>query len=99
MIDLSTETLVPWQQAAKHVPGQPHISTLHRWRLKGVKGHRLETLSVGGRRFTSQQAIARFIDACNAPADAPAATPSFTVAQRQRMSDAARQELAAQFGI
>jgi hypothetical protein len=98
MIDLSTETLVPWQQAAKHVPGQPHISTLHRWRLKGVKGHRLETLSVGGRRFTSREAIDRFIVAGNS-SDAPAAAPSFTATQRQKMSDAARATLASEFGI
>jgi hypothetical protein len=97
MIDLSTETLVPWQQAAKHVPGQPHISTLHRWRLKGVKGHRLETLSVGGRRFTSREAIDRFIVAGNS-SDAPAA-PSFTATQRQKMSVAARATLATEFGI
>ena len=98
MIDLSTEALVPWQQVAKHVPGQPHISTLHRWRLKGIKGRRLETLSIGGRRFSSLQAISRFITALNA-ADAPSATPSFTATQRQKMSDAARATLATEFGI
>jgi len=97
MIDPATETLIPWQQVAKHVPGQPHLSTLWRWRLKGIKGNRLETLSIGGKRFSSLQAVVRFIDACNAD-DAPA-TPTFTATQRQHMSDAARQELAAQFGI
>ena len=97
MIDLSTETLIPWQQVAKHVPGQPHVSTLHRWRLRGVRGIRLETLLIGGKRFSSREAITRFIVALNA-SDAPAA-PAFTAAQRSRMSDAARQELAATFGI
>jgi hypothetical protein len=94
-----SEDLVAWRHAAKSIPGAPHISTLHRWRLRGVRGHRLESILVGGSRYTSQQAITRFISACNTPADAPAATPSFTVAQRQKMSDAARQELAATFGI
>ena len=98
MIDLSTETLIPWQQVAKFVPGQPHLSTLHRWRLKGVRGRRLETLSVGGRRFTSLQAITRFIDAGNS-SDAPQTAPTFTPTQRQRMSNAARETLTREFGI
>ena len=98
MIDLSTETLIPWQQVAKYVPGQPHVSTLHRWRLRGVRGIRLETLLIGGKRFSSREAITRFIVALNAD-DAPSAQPTFTASQRQRMSDAARQELASQFGI
>ena len=97
MIDLSTETLVPWQQVAKHVPGSPHVSTLHRWRLRGVRGKKLETLLVGGTRFTSREAIDRFIAAGNAD-DAPA-TPTFTATQRQHMSNAARATLATEFGI
>ena len=98
MIDLSTETLVPWQQAAKFIPGDPHISTLHRWRLRGVRGKKLETLLVGGKRFSSREAITRFIVALNADV-APQTAPAFTATQRQKMSDAARQELASKFGI
>ena len=98
MIDPATETLVPWQQVAKHVPGQPHVSTLHRWRLRGVRGKKLETLLVGGKRFTSQQAISRVITALNADV-APSATPTFTAEQRSRMSVAARATLATEFGI
>ena len=93
-----SEDLVAWRHAAESIPGAPHISTLHRWRLRGVRGHRLESILVGGSRYTSRQAIARFIDACNAPAP-DTAQPTFTTVQRQKMSDAARSELASRFGI
>jgi len=44
------------------LPGQPHLSTLWRWYRRGVRGVRLETVVVGGRRFTSRAAIERFIE-------------------------------------
>lgn len=94
-----SEDLVAWRHAAKSIPGAPHISTLHRWRLRGVRGVRLESILIGGSRFTSRQAITRFIDACNAPTPDTAQPVAFTADQRQRMSIAARQELAAKFGI
>ena len=62
MINLSRETLIPLTQAAKLIPGcGVHISTLHRWRLRGIRGVRLETILIGGKRFTSVEAIDRFI--------------------------------------
>ncbi|MBX3437201.1 MAG: DUF1580 domain-containing protein [Planctomycetaceae bacterium] len=47
----------------------PNISTLHRWRLHGVRGHKLETVLVGGRRFTSDEALERFIARTTAAGD------------------------------
>ena len=61
MIDPARETPIPFPEAPKHIPGRPHISTLHRWRLRGVRGRRLETFLTGGRRFTTIEAIARFL--------------------------------------
>lgn len=37
-----------------------HVSTLHRWSRKGVKGVRLETIRVGGTHCTSIAALERF---------------------------------------
>ncbi|MCA8984816.1 MAG: DUF1580 domain-containing protein [Planctomycetaceae bacterium] len=37
-----------------------HSSTIHRWRLKGVRGVRLSCVRVGGRWFTSQQRFQEF---------------------------------------
>lgn len=93
MIDTSSETLRTFQAAGQHIPGRgcPHVSTLHRWRLKGVRGVKLETVLVGGTRYTSDEAIARFVAAQNAD-ESPA--PSISPSQRQRQSEAARKELA-----
>lgn len=47
-----------------------HTSTAMRWCLKGVRGHRLESLMVGGVRYTSREALGRFLGALNAPHEA-----------------------------
>ena len=94
-IDASTEELIPIATAAQLFPGKPVcIQTMHRWRLKGVRGVKLETLLIGGLRYTSKQAIERFIIAQNQ------ASPSLTVApqQRARQAKAALEKLA-QMGI
>ncbi len=62
MIDLSNERLRLLAKASPDFPGRPHTSTLLRWALRGVKGIKLETVIVGGRRFTSLEAIQRFIE-------------------------------------
>lgn len=63
--------MFPLDKASNHVPGRPHRSTCWRWAERGVIRNgekiRLETISVGGRRYTSQKAIDRFIAACNPP--------------------------------
>jgi hypothetical protein len=89
-IDCEAETLITFSDARTAFPGDKRLSlaTLHRWRLNGVRGVQLETALVGGLRYTSLEAIARFIAAQNA-ADAPA-TPAITPAQRRRQSEAAR---------
>lgn len=94
LIDTELETLMTFQDARTSFPGDRRLSlaTLHRWRLHGVRGVRLETVLIGGLRYTSCEAIIRFIAAQNA-ADAPA-TPVITASQRRRQSEAARTELA-----
>jgi hypothetical protein len=56
--------------------------------LNGVRGVKLETVLVGGLRFTSLEAIDLFVVAQNA--DDASATPAITTAQRRRQSEAAR---------
>jgi hypothetical protein len=65
-IDLSRENLVPLKKAAGLIPGVPHPNTLRRWQHEGLRGVHLETLLVGGRCFTSHEALARFIERTNA---------------------------------
>lgn len=61
MIDVSTEELISLADAVKHYPGtRPHRATVFRHAMRGVRGRRLETVKVGGKRFTSVEAIRRF---------------------------------------
>ena len=59
--DVHGESLVPINDASEITPGRPHLATVYRWFTKGVRGGiKLETVLVGGRRFTSREAIQRF---------------------------------------
>jgi hypothetical protein len=39
----------------------PHPETVARWARKGCRGVRLETVLLGGRRYSSVEAVNRFI--------------------------------------
>jgi len=70
------------------------IPTIWRWRQRGVRGIRLETFMLGGRRFTTQEAHCRFVEATTAAADGPqAATPARTNRQREAAIDRAERAL------
>lgn len=43
--------LISLKEATRLLPGTPHISTLHRWRLRGIRGLRLPMKLIGGKRF------------------------------------------------
>ena len=92
-IDPTNETLIPFNSAREAFPGGKRLSlaTLHRWRLNGVRGTRLETILIGGSRFTSAEAIARFIGNQN-PAES--AEPAITGRQRRTMAETANKLLA-----
>ena len=62
MIDLSNETLLTLAQATKFLGGRPSVATLWRWRTRGVRGRRLESLNLGGKVFTSLEALQRFAE-------------------------------------
>ncbi len=84
------ESLLTLKAAAKLLPGNPHYATLFRWAQKGCRGRRLETILVGGIRYTSREALERFIaDSSGTPAPILA-----TSKQRQRQIATAKAELA-----
>ncbi len=97
-IDATKENVIPFNAARAHIPGRrPNLSTLHRWRLHGVRGRRLETLLIGGRRFTSVEAIARFLrPEPDEPVGCAAAIPPNDI---QARDDLARAELSARFQL
>jgi hypothetical protein len=83
MIDPTTETLISLANAAKSLPGRPNVTTIWRWRNRGCRGVRLETVLSGGRRYTSIEALRRFQNRVNAAADGEQPT-SATPKQRER---------------
>lgn len=69
-IDFEQEVLITLAAAARKVPGRVpgkpvHTATLARWATRGVNGRQLETLKIGGRLFTSVEALSRFVSALN----------------------------------
>ena len=88
MIDIENENPITLAEAARTLPGGPvHVSTIHRWRMKGVRGIRLETFLRGGVRRTTNEAVRRFFAATTAAADGTA--PVQTSRQRKREITAA----------
>jgi len=97
MIDPQTETIISLTEAAKMAPARPNITTVWRWRNRGVRGVRLETFLSGGRRFTSVEALRRFQDRVTAAADGVPVRAE-TPRQRERAIDRAEKE-AARLGV
>ena len=91
-IDVQSEKLLTLAECREAFPGGKRLAlaTIQRWRLRGVRGVILETIRIGGMRYTSREAIARFIARQNAD-ETP--TPSISPAQRQRQALAAQTEL------
>lgn len=54
-IDIASETRLDLKSVARREG--VHFSTVWRWALRGVKGVRLPTVQVGGRRYTTAEAF------------------------------------------
>ena len=97
-IDPDVEEIITLSRAARNVPpGGVSPATFARWLQRGVRvsgsDERVKpaTILIGGRRLTSVEAMRDFFAAQNATGTP---VPQFTPSQRQRMSEAARKELA-----
>jgi len=65
MIPIHEENLLPIREVpaelpARHNGKRVHPSTVYRWTKIGVRGIRLECVGIGGRTYTSIEAIQRF---------------------------------------
>jgi hypothetical protein len=76
MIDLMNERLLPLGELSRAVPSRPVRSTVRRWAGEGIDGVVLETVRLGGRRYTSHEALARFLHRLNAGTQAGEAGPA-----------------------
>lgn len=78
-IDLRRETAITLADVAQHVPKRRgrkiHYSTVFRWVTKGVRGRVLQSIKIGGIRYTTVEALERFLNEstsagpCVAPVD------------------------------
>jgi hypothetical protein len=63
-VNLVQEQLISLKEAPKHLPKRngkrTHYSTVFRWATKGARGRRLESVFIGGVRYTSIEALNRF---------------------------------------
>lgn len=96
---MSLSDLLPFSVLAGKVPNRNggrgiHVATVVRWSTKGVRGVRLESLMVGGTRYSSIEALERFFAATTAATAGNNPLPR-TSAQRERAIAAAELELAA----
>lgn len=73
MIDFQFDTPVPFAEipdwCEANLGWRINRSTAHRWRKRGVRGVKLETCLLGGRRCTSDQALQRFFADTTTAAD------------------------------
>ena len=67
--NLTDERLVRLTDVPKLLPTRPHPGTIRRWQLRGIRGVTLETQLVGGVRYTSHEALDRFLRNSTAAAE------------------------------
>lgn len=97
MIDIRTEELVTFREAARRLPPRrggrhAHVATFYRWALRGIRGIKLEIIQIAGSRCTSMEALQRFFDRLDRVSDAQQMPPR-TSATRQRQIESAEREL------
>lgn len=95
MSDLLSEQRISLAGLARELEVSP--PTIWRWWKKGIRGIRLETYMQGGRRQTTREAHARFVDRTTAAANC-VPPPSPTNRKREAAIARAERELA-QAGI
>ena len=91
MIDIINEQMIPISKVPawceKHLGNRVHPSTVHRWQLRGSRGCKLESVRIGGRRYSSQEALLRFFDNTTAAADGTGSPQRSTHARKREIED------------
>lgn len=81
-MSLRNETLVPFAEVPTSLPRRNgkkiNLSTLWRWRTKGLRGQKLESIIIGGRRYTTKEALQRFDAAVQKAIDGPSTSKPTT---------------------
>ncbi len=65
-VQLQNESLIAFSEVPNCLPKRngkkTHYATVYRWALKGARGKILESILVGGVRYTSREALHRFLN-------------------------------------
>ena len=88
--DILSRDLIPFSKLPSLLPSRPHLSTCHRWRLRGVRGIRLQTLLIGGRRFVDRDDLNRFVEQLSAGDSSTQNSESPTAHSRRRQKEIER---------
>ena len=94
MIDIKVENLIPFRDVPvwtkEHLGNRVHPSTIHRWRIRGARGVRLETVLAGGKRYTSHEALLRFCAGTTAASDSSSVGRREVVLNQTKIDASAR---------
>lgn len=82
MSQANPEAYIALTEVQKILNRKIHLNTVHRWCLSGVRGHRLRSQIVGGRRFTTAAWVREFIAALNDQPAPPRQRPDLDAACR-----------------
>lgn len=102
MIDINRERLLTVAQVRKRLPGRSGplgYETIRQWSKTGRRGVVLETVKVGGMRYTSEEALERFVAALAAIAGGIATAPKRRNNTPEEKAKNASAVLAARFGV
>lgn len=76
-IDIRRELLLKLSQAAQSLQHPVAPSSIWRWTRRGIRNIRLESVVIGGIRYTSAEALERFAAAVTAASEPMIAVPTF----------------------
>lgn len=85
-------------EVAQRVPRRPNISTIFRWVTRDVRGQKLASVVIGGRRYVKRDSLAEFLKALNSPATAQLPAAARADSRASRMEEAVRELLQEGFG-
>ena len=83
MIEALAATFVLLSKAGRLLSTNPSSATLWRWAFKGIDGVKLEAYKIGGRRYTTAEALDRFVARLNGPRSANE-PPESSLRRRQK---------------
>lgn len=94
-IDIESESVFPLTRVPDSCPFLRHVSykTIFGWTRTGARGVLLESFLLGGCRYTSIEAVERFIAASNPGPDGKSFTPTRRRREKERAARDARRRV------